>query len=475
MTLAPPVAAPRAVLAAPPPPAVERTRAKMLDGPILSTLLRLAIPNIVVVVVQATSSAVDAFWLGRLGPEVLAGVALVFPTWMLMVTMSAGGMGGGISSSIARALGARRRADADELVTHSLVLAVALAAIFSAAVLLAGPSLYGAMAGAGASTPVLGAAIAYSNVVFAGALAVWLVNALASLLRGSGEMLVPAVIIVAGELLHLVLAPALIFGLGPIPALGVRGAGASLVTSYVLRAAALGGYLLARRAGVSLPIGHLRLQRSMFWEILRVGLPGSLNTVLTNANVMAITSLVGPSGVFALAGFGLAARLEYLQIPIVFGFGAALVTMVGTNVGAGQVARARRVAWVGATVAALATGSVGLIVAFAPDLWLGLFTGEPAVLAIGESYLHIVGPTFGFFGLGLALYFAAQGAGHLALPLAAGFGRLVLAVGGGWLAIHAFQSGLPWLFAAVALAFVAFGVVQGLAVRWVIRARVTTG
>ena len=471
MTVAPPLPTPDPVLTPAPPPAVERTREKMLDGPILATLLRLAIPNIVVVVVQATSSAVDAFWLGRLGPEVLAGVALVFPSWMLMVTMSAGGMGGAISSSIARALGARRRADADELVTHSLVLAVALAAIFSAAVLLAGPSLYGAMAGSGASTPVLSAAVAYSNVVFAGALAVWLVNALASVLRGSGEMLVPAVIIVAGELLHLALAPALIFGLGPIPALGVTGAGASLVTSYVLRAAALGAYLLARRAGVSLPIGHPRLQRSMFWEILRVGLPGSLNTVLTNANVMAITSLVGPSGVFALAGFGLAARLEYLQIPIVFGFGAALVTMVGTNVGAGQVARARRVAWVGATVAALATGSVGLIAAFAPDLWLGLFSSDPAVLSTGETYLHIVGPTFGFFGLGLALYFAAQGAGHLALPLAAGFGRLILAVGGGWLAIHGFQSGLAWLFAAVAFAFVSFGVVQALAVRWVIRAR----
>jgi putative MATE family efflux protein len=475
LTVASPLLA-RDPLPAPAPPlAPERARQKMLDGPILPTLLRLAIPNIVVVVVQATSSAVDAFWLGRLGPEVLAGVALVFPTWMLMVTMSAGGMGGGISSSVARALGARRRADADDLVTHSLVLAVALAAIFSAAVLIGGPRLYGAMAGSGTSVPVLATAVAYSNVVFAGALAVWLVNALGSVLRGSGEMLVPAVIIVTGELLHLALAPALIFGLGPIPALGVIGAGTSLVTSYALRAAALGGYLLARRAGVSLPIGHLRLRRSTFWEILRVGLPGSLNTVLTNANVMAVTSLVGSSGVFALAGYGLAARLEYLQIPIVFGFGTALVTMVGTNVGAGQAQRARRVAWVGATVAALATGSVGLLAAFAPDAWLGLFTGDPAVLATGETYLRIVGPTFGFFGLGLALYFAAQGAGHLALPLAAGFGRLAVAVGGGWLAIYGFQSGLPWLFLAVALGFVGFGVVQALAVRWVIRARVSTG
>jgi putative MATE family efflux protein len=443
----------------------------MLDGPILPTLLRMAIPNIVVVVVQATSSAVDAFWLGRLGPEVLAGVALVFPTWMLMVTMSAGGIGGGIASSVARALGAARQDDANELVTHSLVLSVVLSAVFSAVVMVAGPGLYQAMAGSGASGLVLAAAVAYSNVVFAGALAVWLVNGLASLLRGAGDMQVPAVVIVSGELLHLALAPALIFGLGPMPALGVSGAGLSLVISYVLRALALGGYVLARRSSVSLPVGRLRLRRSVFWEILRVGLPGSLNTVLTNANVMAITTLVGPSGVFALAGYGLGARLEYLQIPLVFGFGTALVTMVGTNIGAGQVQRARRVTWVGATVAALATGSVGLLAALAPDAWLGLFTAEPAVLAVGETYLRSVGPTFGFFGLGLALYFAAQGAGQLAWPLVAGFGRLVVAVGGGWLAIYGLHAGLPWLFAAVGVAFVAFGLAQALAVKWVIRAR----
>jgi putative MATE family efflux protein len=443
----------------------------MLDGPILSTLLRLAIPNIVVVVVQATSSAVDAFWLGRLGPEVLAGVALVFPAWMLMITMSNGGIGGGISSSVARALGAGRRADADQLVTHSLALSVVLSAIFTGLVLSAGPALYHAMAGSGASEPALAAAVAYSNVVFGGALAIWLVTALASLLRGSGEMVVPAVVIVGGELLHLALAPALIFGIGPIPALGVSGAGLSLVTSYALRAVALGSYLLARRAGVSLPRGRWRLHRSVFWEILRVGLPGALNTILTNANVMAITSLVGPSGVFALAGYGLATRLEYLQIPIVFGFGTALVTMVGTNVGAGQVQRARRVTWVGAAVAGLVTGSIGLTAALAPDAWLRLFTADPAVLAVGEAYLRIVGPTFGLFGLGLALYFAAQGAGHLTWPLAVSFGRLVVAVGGGWLAIYWLNGGLPWLFAAVALAFIAFGSAQALAVRFIIRAK----
>jgi Na+-driven multidrug efflux pump len=192
--------------------------------------------------------------------------------------------------------------------------------------------------------------------------------------------------------------------------------------------------------------------------------------LMTNINVIAVTSMVGPAGVFALAGYGLASRLEYLQIPIVFGFGTALVTLVGTNIGAGQIQRARRAAWIGAGVAAAVTGSVGLLAAFQPSLWLGLFTADPSVLAIGAQYLHIVAPSYALFGLGLALYFAAQGAGRLTWPLLAGFGRLVVSVGGGWIAVVWLQAGLPWLFAASALAFVTFGAAQAVAANFVIRA-----
>ena len=176
-------------------PVAPRTR-RMLEAPILPTLLRLALPNVVVIVVQALSSSIDAFYLGRLGPDVLAGVALVFPLWMLMVTMSGGGIGGGISSSVARALGAGRRDQANTLVAHSLVLSVVLGLAFSALVLAGGPTLYRVMGGSGAS---LDAALAYSTVIFAGALAIWLVNGFGSVLRGSGEMLVPAMVIVGGR------------------------------------------------------------------------------------------------------------------------------------------------------------------------------------------------------------------------------------------------------------------------------------
>jgi putative MATE family efflux protein len=435
---------------------------RLLDGPVAPTLLRLAAPGVLVMMLQATVSTLDAVFVGWLGSEALAGVSLVFPLVMLMQTMSAGGMGGGVASAVARALGGGRRADADALAAHALVIALVMAAGFTGTLLLLGPRLYRAMGGSGAT---LDAAVAYSNVIFAGALAYWLLNTLGSVVRGTGNMVLPAGVMLAGAGIYVGLSPALVLGWGPLPRLGIAGAAAASVLAFGLGAVVLLGHLLSGRGLVRLRLRGLGLRRALFWEILRVGAPGSLNTVLTNLTVVLLTGLVGPFGAAALAGYGMGARLEYLMIPLVFGLGSGLVTMVGTNVGAGQVARAERVAWIGAGLAASAAGAVGLVAALFPDAWLGLFSADPAVLAAGARYLRIVGPVYGFFGLGLALYFASQGAGRLAWPLLAGFTRLLVAALGGWLAIHHLGAGLSGLFVAMAVALVVFGSMVAAAIR----------
>ena len=201
-------------------------------------MLRLAWPNVLVMLAQASTGLIETWWVSHLGIDALAGMALVFPVFMMMQMLSAGAMGGGISSAIARALGSGRRADADALVLHAIVINLLLGLTCSVLALLFGRSLYSALGGEAGS---LEAALLYSNVVFAGNGLVWLMNALASAVRGTGNMLVPSLAVCIGVVLLIPLSPVLIFGFGPIPALGIAGAGVAVVFTTALTAAALAG------------------------------------------------------------------------------------------------------------------------------------------------------------------------------------------------------------------------------------------
>jgi putative MATE family efflux protein len=427
-----------------------RTRA-LLEGPIAPTLVRLAAPNVVVMIVQASVGLIETYFIGWLGTDALAGVALVFPLLMLMQMMSAGAMGGGISSAVARALGAGRRAAADALAVHALAIAAAFGLFFMIGMLGAGRWIYSAMGGKGAS---LAAALTYSKIVFAGAVLVWIFNSLANVIRGTGNMMVPALVTCAGAAVLLPLSPCLIFGWGPFPRLGIAGGATAVLAYYAIGSFALAVYLWSGRCLVRPSIRGMGFRWPLFADILRVGLVAALITVQTNLTIAIVTGIIGRFGSAAIAGYGTGSRLEYLLVPIVFGLGGPLVAMVGTNIGAGQRERALRVAWIEA---------VGLSSAAFPRLWLALFDTDPAMIDAGSRYLHTVGPFYGFFGLGLALYFASQGAGRLLWPLVANFSRLVIAAGGGLLA-ERLTGDISAVFLAVGAALAAFGLINAAAV-----------
>ena len=435
-----------------------RTR-RLLHGRIVPTLLLMAWPNVLVMLAQASTGLIETWWVSRLGTDALTGMALVFPGFMMMTMLSAGAIGGGISSAVARALGAGRRDDADALVLHALLVNVALGLACSALFLLFGRNIYAAMGGQSAS---LEAALTYSNVVFAGTVLVWLMSALASVIRGTGNMLVPSLAICLGVALLVPLSPLLIFGVGPFPALGIAGGGVAVLLTTAIMAGVLAWYVLSGRSVVRLRVARLRWR--LFADILQVGGVGIVNTLQTTATIALTTALVGRAvGPDGVAGYGTAARLEFLLIPLVFGLGAPMVAMVGTNIGAGQRRRALRVALTGGALAFLAAEIVGVAAAIWPAAWLSLFGAEPGMMAAGITYLRHVGPVYGFFGLGLSLFFASQGAGRLAWPLVGGLLRLAIAVGGGW-AVLAATGSLSLLFAMSALGTVAYGVTVAAAV-----------
>jgi putative MATE family efflux protein len=422
----------------------------LLEGPILPTLLRLSAPNVLNLLAFAGMITFDGFFLGRLGSDALAGASLAFPWVMLVLQTTNSGMGAGVSSAVARALGAGQRERADALVFHAFLLALALGAIFSTLMLLGGPLLFRWMGG---RDDMLAAALSYANVAMGGAVCICMLNLLGNAVRGTGNMALPATVLVACVLVHIALSPVLIFGAGPLPALGAAGAAWGLVIPFAAGSVGLIWYLRSRHALVRLDFRAATPRRELFVDILKVGVPGLINTAITNLSVVVLTGVAGQLGRDAAIGYAMGARLEYILQPIAFGFGTAIVTMVATNWGARQFRRARAIALTGATTVAAVCGTIGLIVAFDPGLWLDLFSGDPEVIRLGALYLRIVGPAYVCFGLGLGLFFVAQGFGRGTAAASANAARLAANVAGGLAAIYWLDLGVIGLFAAVAAGF----------------------
>jgi putative MATE family efflux protein len=444
-----------------PPPAAP---SPLLTAPILPTLLRLSVPNIVAMLATALVAIAETAYVGRLGLSELAGIALVFPFVMLQQMMSAGAMGGGVSSAISRALGAGDVARAETLVRHALLIGATAGAAFTILFLTIGPALYRLLGGTGAA---LQQAILYSNIVFLGSVAVWLTNTLASVLRGTGNMQVPSLVLLTIAALQIVLGGVLGLGLGPIRSLGMAGIALGQVLAFGIGALILAGYLAAGRARVRLTLAG-PLLGAMFRDILKVGAVACISPAQSVLTVLVVTGFVATFGPEALAGYGIGARLEFLLVPISFAIGVATVPMVGMAIGAGDVGRARRVAWTGGALAAVLVGSLGLLVAIAPGLWSRLFTDNAGVLDVSASYFAQAGPAYAFFGLGMVLYFASMGSGRIFGPVLAQTVRLLVVAAGGWWLTHRGGSATE-LFQVVGAAFLAYGLAASLAVwrtRW---------
>ncbi len=384
---------------------------QLLGGPILPTLVRFALPNMAAILATALAAIAETAFVGTMGVASLAGMALVFPMVMLQQMLSAGAMGGGVSSAVSRALGAGDTGRANALAVHALWIGLAAGLLGTAAMLACGPALYALLGGRGEA---LAQAVAYSNVAFVGAVGMWLLNTCASVIRGSGNMRVPS-----ATLLVVAAAQVLVGG-----------------------ACGLGWFGLPRGGMAGLALGQV------------VACLSPLQTVLT---ILVLTGLVARFGTDALAGYAI---------------GVASVPLVGMAIGAGQVQRARRVAWTAAFVAFAVLGALGLLLAVVPGLWTVAFTQDPAVRAAAATYFHWVGPSYGLFGLGLCLYFSSLGAGHALGPVMAGTLRLLLVASGGWLLAEA--QAAPWtIFALASLGMAAYGLATAGAVhvaRWGARA-----
>jgi Na+-driven multidrug efflux pump len=368
--------------------------------------------------------------------------------------MAAGGMGGGVAAAMARALGGRRLEDARALVLHALLLGVGFAALFTLMAWTVAPTFYRLLGGSGAA---LANAETYSHVLFTGGIAVWANFFFAALLRGGGDAATPGRYMLMFSILQVPLSGVLALGLFDWPGLGVAGPAVSMVTTMSGAALLQARALWRGKLGFVPALTGIPLQARLFWEILRVGLIASFSALTANLTAMLVTGLVGGFGITALAGYGIGVRLEFMLVPLSFGIGSGLTTLVGVAVGANDWRRAVRATWTGGLISFFLIGSFGWIVAVVPEGWARLFTGDAQVVAATVGYITHVAPFYCLFAMGMTINFACQGAGRMTAPLVAGVSRLILATGGGWFASQRLGLGLDGVFAAIAIAMIVYG------------------
>ena len=423
----------------------------VLRAPITTALVRLATPNVIAACLMTAVTVADAWFVGQFGTVALASLAVVFPFQTLMQMMAGGAIGGGVTSAVARALGRGDADGASSAAWHALLIAAAMSLLFMLAL---GAFAHPVFALIGARGEALAGAVEYAQIAFGGAAATWLTFVTSAILRGTGDTATPSKAITLGSFAQVALSGVLTLGAGPVTAQGVVGPAMAMVTVQGSIGLFLLAYIFAGKTPVRLAKQSFRV--ASIKDIMRVGAIGLVNSLSIAATVVVVTALVARHGTAALAGYGLGSRLELMLVPIAFGIGGALTAAVGLNFGAGQYARARRIAWLGGGATFAATATIGGVFALWPHLWLDRFTADPAAYAVGTHYLWIVGPFYGLFAAGQTLYFASQGTGRMGLPVTVGVARFVVVAG---LAALLTASALPvgWLFGAVALGLVIVG------------------
>jgi putative MATE family efflux protein len=411
-----------------PPPAAAMRNA-LVEGAILPTLLRLAWPNVIALSAGTCVVIAETSYIGRLGVESLAAMALVFPCVILTMTMSGGAMGGGVASAIARALGAGDVDRASRLAAHALLIGVGFGLTFMLGMLIFGPKLLELLGGRG---NVLAQAVAYTQIFFGGAVLPWLMNTMAGILRGTGNMKLPSLMILNSAVCQIILGGMLGLGLGPIPQFGMRGVAAGSLTAYIISISVMGWYLFYGRARVVPKIRGLRIQAAMFFDILKVGVVSCFSPLQSVLTISIFTHMLAGFGTAILAGYGVGARLEFMLTSVAFAFGIASVPMIGMAIGAERIARARRIAWTAGTASFLSVGAIASLIAFFPDLWVNIFTNDAAVREASRQYLSTAAPMYAFIGLSSSMYFSSQGAAKVLGPVLAQTARLIFIAVGGW-------------------------------------------
>ena len=390
------------------------TQNKLLEGPILKSLLALAVPIALANVLQAAYQLIDAFWVGRLGGSAVAAVSVSTP--IMFLTIGAGvGMAIAGSTLVAQYFGARNTEMVDHVAAQTLLMVIIASAVLGGIGFAFAPVLLHAM---GVAPEVFDGALGFLRVSFVGLVFNFFFFMFQSLMRGVGEAKLPVYIVLGTVILNFILDPLFIFGYGPIPAYGVTGAAIATVGTQSLAAIAGMVVLLRGKYGIHLAWHDFVPDFAYIRRAFMLGLPGTIEQSTRALGLTVLTFLITSFGTLTVAAYGTGSTiLQVVMIPAM-GLSMAISALVGQNIGAGNIERASQIGRVGAWMGFWILSGMGAIAFLvAPELIAFFVPKDPDVIREGAYYLRIMAPMWGFMGAQLCMTGVFRASGNMVMTM----------------------------------------------------------
>lgn len=418
-------------------------------GSLNRSILLLAIPMVLEMVLESLFAVVDVFWVSRLGADAIATVGL---TESILTLVFAVGMGLGMSTTamVARRVGEKNADGAAISAVQAIFLGLVTSLVIGLPCLLLAPKLLTLM---GATPAIVATGANYMRIALGGSGVVLMLFLNNAIFRGAGDAAIAMRLLWVSNILNLLLDPCLIFGLGPFPKLGVTGA--ALATFSGRGIGVLYQFYRLARGTERLHIAarHMRLHGEVLWRLLRVSISGILQFLISQASWIGLVRIVSLFGASAVAAYTIGIRIVIFAILPSWGLSNAAATLVGQNLGAGHVDRARKAVWRTGLWNMAFLGTVGVVfIVFAPAI-IGLFTNDPVVVPAAVSCLRIFSYGNMAYAYGMVLMQAFNGAGDTVTPTyinVVGFWMLEIPLAW-WLAMHT-PLGAKGVFVSVVVA-----------------------
>lgn len=383
-------------------------RRDLTTGGITKTIIVTALPMIFALLVQIGFNLVDAIYVGRLSAEAIAGVSLAFPI-MFFIGAVAAGIGVGATSLISRYIGAKEVERADNVAEHALLVALVMGVVFTILGMIFGKNLLELM-GAGS---LLGIAWDYMGVIFLGSAFIMVFMIVNSIFRGEGDTKTPMIFMIVATVTNIILDPIFIFLLH----MGVKGAAIATVISNMVGCVSIVTGFMRGKSSIRIQPMDFHFNFGILKKIFSIGIPSSIAQISMSISAFIMMRIVAYFGAYAIAAFGIVARLDSVAVLPALGLMVALVPIMGQNIGAKKIERAEKSAYITAAIAAVFSGLVGILFFSFPSMFISIFNTHQEVINYGVSYLRIVPLAYAFIGINICISGAFLGSGNAVTSL----------------------------------------------------------